>query len=131
MGGSPQPKEVAMNPFATLTRQYRKDRNLLLGQVADLVEYSPSFLSQVESGNKPIPDGLVGKLSKAFGLSSREADALQNAAALSAKEYRISIPKDAREQDREMARMLSVGFARMSPLKKERILAILQENEDA
>lgn len=120
-----------MSPFATFSRQLRKERELLLGDVCRQIGCTPSFLSQIENGSKPIPDNLVGKLISAMSLSPREGSALERAAAMSAKEYRISIPKDARDLDRETAQALSVGFARMSTLKKQKILAILRENEDA
>jgi transcriptional regulator with XRE-family HTH domain len=120
-----------MTPFAKLSRQLRKEKGLLLGEVASRVGCTPSFLSQVEAGAKAIPDGLVGKLANALSLSTRDGQSLENAAALSAKEFRISLPVDARSQDREMARLLSAGFARMSALKKDRILKILKEDSDA
>lgn len=120
-----------MTPFATLSRELRKDRNLLLGDVADKLGVSSSFISQIEAGIKAIPDGLVARIANVLGLTERENIALERAAALSAKEFRISMPKDAREQDREMAHRMSVSFARMSVIKKQKILDILREGGDA
>jgi transcriptional regulator with XRE-family HTH domain len=120
-----------MTPFAKLTRQYRKERGMLLGEMAERINCSPSFLSQVEVGNKTIPAGFPAKIAAALSLTAREAAALERAAALSAKEFRISLPVDARAKDREMARLLSAGFARMSPLKKDKILTILRDDASA
>ena len=119
-----------MTPFGRESRRLRKDRGLLLGEVADMIGCSASFLSQVEAGNKPIPDGLPAKLAAKLDLSARAGADLERAAALSAKEYRISIPKNAQDQDRQVAHLLSVGFARMPAKKKERILRILKEDMD-
>ena len=117
-----------MTPFAKLSRQYRKDRGLLLGDVADKLGCSASYLSQVESNNRPIPDGFVGRLTAALSLSEREAGALERAAAMSAKDFRFTVPVDAQAQDRKILHTLSVGFARMSPAKKQRLLHFLQED---
>lgn len=120
-----------MTPFGKLTREYRRDRGLLLGDLAGALECSPSFLSQVEVGNKPIPTGFPGKVAAAMQLTQRESTALERAGTLSAKEFRLTVPKDARTKDREMAHLLSVSFARMSALKKDKILRILREDTDA
>lgn len=129
-GGHHSSEVYPMTPFAKLSRQYRKDRGLLLGDVASMMKLTSSFISQVEANNKAIPDGFVGRLAAALGLSDRESSALERAATLSAKEFRIALPKDARAQDREMAHRLSYGFARMSTVKKQKILEILRENGD-
>jgi transcriptional regulator with XRE-family HTH domain len=120
-----------MTPFGKLTRTYRKDRGILLGDLSALLGCSPSFLSQIEAGNKPIPSGFPGRVAVALNLSEREGAALERAANLSAKEFRLTVPADARAKDREMARLLSVSFARMSTVKKDKILRILREEADA
>jgi transcriptional regulator with XRE-family HTH domain len=122
---------MSTTPFAKLSRQYRKDRGLLLGDVASRAGFTASYLSQIEAANKAIPDGFVARLALALGLTEREGSALERAAALSAKEFRIAMPSDARAKDRDMAHRLSVGFARMSVAKKQRILEILREDADA
>lgn len=118
-----------MTPFKEITRRHRKERGLLLGDLAALLGCTPSFLSQVEAGNKPIPPGFPAKIANALDLPDREAAELERAAALSAREYRITIPSDARTQDREVARLLSLSFARMPALKKDKILRILREGD--
>lgn len=118
-----------MTPFGKQARLFRKERSVLLGDLAGKVGCSASFLSQIEAGNKPIPDGLVGKVSGALGLTARESASLERAAALSAKEFRIALPANARNHDRQIAQQLSVGFARMSTAKKLAILRIMREED--
>ncbi|MDZ7588459.1 MAG: hypothetical protein U5J78_04725 [Parasphingorhabdus sp.] len=60
-------------------------------------------------------------------LSARQATELRNAAALSAKQYRIRMLDDASPINRRLALALQSGFARMTPLKKQKMLDLLEK----
>lgn len=57
------PVEVqSTKPVAALLRELREDRGRSLRGVARELGVDPSYLSRVETGQKPIPSALQGKL---------------------------------------------------------------------
>jgi hypothetical protein len=89
---------------------------------------SPGFLSLVETGRKPIPDRLVPALINNIDLTARQGEELISAAALSAKNYRIELQEDASPIDRRLAHALETGFAKMTPMKKQQLLEMLEKD---
>jgi len=100
---------------------------MLLLDMAEAAEVSPGFLSMVETGRKQVPDTLVSKLVTKLGLPARKAQELQKAAALSAREFRLTISDDADPGQRDLAYQLERQFAKMTPLKRQKILEVLEE----
>lgn len=115
-----------MSPFGKISRAARIERGLLLGDVASLLKVTPSFISQIESGAKRIPDGFIDKLAKHMELSPTEIANFYAAADLSASSYTINIEKNAADIDREIAFQLQEGFARLDQNRKRRILKELK-----
>lgn len=116
-----------LTAFGEKLREIRKERGLLLMDMANAVRVTPGFLSSVETGNKPIPDNLLSRIVQSTNLSDRQTAELQRAAALSAKEYKIVMPEDAMQLDRQVAFALETGFAKISVMKKQKILDLLEE----
>lgn len=116
-----------LTPFGEKCREIRKAKGMLLIDMAHAAEVSPGFLSLVETGRKAIPDRLVPALVSSLSLSGRQAKELLTAAALSAKEYRIQMRDDASPIDRRLAHALETGFAKMTPIKKQMLLDLMEE----
>jgi transcriptional regulator with XRE-family HTH domain len=117
-----------LTPFGQKCREIRKELGLLLFDMADAAKVSAGFFSMVETGRKPIPEGLVGKIVTGLNLPQRKAQELQNAAALSAKEYRLSISKNPDPLERTLAFKLQDQFAKMTPIKRQMIIDVLEED---
>lgn len=118
-----------MTPFGQLLRRERQDRNLLLGDLAKLLRISTPYLSQLETGQRFVPDGLEDKVIKALSLTPNEANEMQRAAALSRSQYTVTLRKDACPDDRALAHDLAESFARLSPEGKAKLRKLLQEDD--
>ncbi len=94
-----------LTPFGLTIRRMRLDKNLRLLDLAEALNISTAFLSAIETGRKPIPDGFVVKISRAINLNRAEIAELTKAADRTRKEVRVA---DNSEQDRE----LIAAFAR-------------------
>ena len=117
-----------MNQFGKLLRQERKERDMTLGDLAKRLGMSVPYLSQIETGSKPLQDGFIDKVIRELGLIGDDAAKLERAAAVSMSEYMIRLKSGASNEDRVLASVLANGFARLSPDKKEQIRKIIQDD---
>lgn len=117
-----------MNQFGKMLRQERKERDMTLGELATKLRISVPYLSQIETGSKPLQDGFVDRAIKTLGLIGDDANALRRAAAVSMSEFNIRLKSGATNEDRVLASELATGFARMSPDAKARIRQIMRDD---
>lgn len=118
-----------LTPFGETARQIRLERGILLLDMAKAAGVSPGFQSLVETGKKPIPSDLVGKIVAGLDLSEQHKDRLEQSAVLSARQFHIDVGVEATIIDRRVAHALQTGFARMSPKQKQEMLKLLTEKE--
>lgn len=114
-----------MTPFGKALRKLRIDRELLLGDMAERLGISPSYLSQIETGKKPIPNGFVEKWRSVFALADAEWIEIRHAAIVSTNEFKIQLSEQANAQDKVLADTLATEFARLSPDAKARIAKVI------
>jgi transcriptional regulator with XRE-family HTH domain len=119
-----------MTPFGKKMRLERLERGMLLGDMARELGVSSPYLSQVETGKKPLNGGFVDKVIRFFDLNSTDANAFRRAAEHSkavtkGTKFSIEVPTSATEFDRELAARLSLGFARMTPDAKRELNKLL------
>lgn len=126
-GGAP-PSENKLTLFGEKMREFRRAKQMLLMDVARVAGVSPGFLSQVETGKKPIPERLVPAIVAGLDLTAKQAAELQNAAELSANKYRIQLTTNAGAVERKIAHMMQNGLAKMTPTRKAKILKLLEED---
>lgn len=69
-----------LTPFGVAIRKIRLDRSLRLLDLADKLDLTPSFVSAIETGTKPIPRDYVASVIKVLNLTPEEAKELQKAA---------------------------------------------------
>jgi HTH-type transcriptional regulator, competence development regulator len=115
-----------MTPFGKELRHLRIDLMILAGEMASDLGISSSYLSQIEFGKKPIPDGFVDKICRAYLLSADRASKLQNQAALSMQEYRIRLAEGSSDDDRILANEIALEFARLTPDAKAKISRLIK-----
>lgn len=118
-----------MTQFGKLLRRERKERKMLLGDLADQLKISVPYLSQIETGARPVKEGIVKKVIEVLGLGASEANAFFRAAAQSTTEFNIQLKNNAPTQDRILASRLATGFARMSPEKKRLLRELMEDPE--
>jgi HTH-type transcriptional regulator, competence development regulator len=123
-----------MTPFGKMLRQERKDRGMLLGTMAERLGISSPYLSQLETGAKPLKDNFVEKVIALLDLSRSDADALRRAAAKSLPQsvdtVTISLRPDATARDRELASNLALGFNRWKPEMKAKLREMLKDENN-
>ncbi|WP_374297126.1 helix-turn-helix domain-containing protein [Sphingomonas sp.] len=117
-----------MNQFGNMLRRERKEQNLTLGDLAKKVGISVPYLSQIETGTKPLQDKLVERFVTELGLIGDDANALRRAAAVSMGEYSIRMEEGASNDDRILASMLAAGFARLPRDKKDQLREIMKDS---
>jgi HTH-type transcriptional regulator, competence development regulator len=114
-----------MTPFGKALRKLRIDRELLLGDMAERLGISASYLSQIETGKKAIPDGFVEKIRNGFALADEEVREIRHQAVVSTNEFKIDLGERANADDKVLADALATQFARLSPDAKERIAKVI------
>lgn len=115
-----------MTPFGKAVRHLRIEHEMMLGEMADALEISPSYLSQIETGKKSIPVDLVDRIAILFGLSKSDTVALREEASKSMTDFRIRLSAAASTRDRLLANELAFEFARLTPEEKDRIQRIVR-----
>ncbi|KQM36056.1 helix-turn-helix domain-containing protein [Sphingomonas sp. Leaf10] len=115
-----------MTPYGKAIRHLRIDHAMLLGEMAEALAMSPSYLSQIETGKKAIPSDMTGKVVRMFGLDATAIEALRSAEALSVSEFKIRLDSSASDQDKFIANEFAHEFARLTPEAKTRIQSIVR-----
>lgn len=120
-----------MTPFGKMLRQERKDKGMTLAEMADALGVSSPYLSQMETGAKPIATNLIEKAIRFLDLNASDADALRRAAARSTPKHvdavTIRLPSGASARDRELATSFAQSFHRMKPELKTRLKKMLED----
>ncbi|WP_017667967.1 helix-turn-helix transcriptional regulator [Sandarakinorhabdus sp. AAP62] len=115
-----------MTPFGKAVRHLRIEHEMLLGTMADALDVSSSYLSQIESGKKPIPQGFADRVAQLIGLDAKATVELRQQAALSMAEFKIHVADNAPASDRILAGELAHEFARLTPEAKDNIARLLR-----
>ncbi|MDF0489227.1 helix-turn-helix transcriptional regulator [Sphingomonas sp. H39-1-10] len=110
-----------------MLRQERKERKMTLGDLARKLKLSVPYLSQIETGAKPVQDELVDTVIHELGLIGDDVNRIRRAAALSMSDYAIRLKSGASAEDRVLASTLASGFARLSHEKKEQLRRIMED----
>lgn len=120
-----------MTPFGMMLRQERKEKGLMLATMARDLGMSSPYLSQIETGAKPIKEAFVNKVIAYFDLNKSDADALRRAAAKSLPAnvgtVTIELTADTSARDRELASNLALSFNRLKPEAKARLREMLED----
>lgn len=96
-----------LTPYGIAVRKLRLDKGLRLLDVADELKVTPAFLSAIETGRKPIPDGFVVRVGRAMNLNAAELRELRSAVDKTRKEVRVdALPEEQRELVAAFARRL-------------------------
>lgn len=122
-----------MTPLGKMVRQERKERGITLAEMADRLGVSSPYLSQMETGAKPVGGKIVDKIVEFFDFTGSDADALRRAAARSTPKHidtvAIKLPPDASARDRQLATSFALSFNRMKPEFKKRLKEMLEDVE--
>jgi transcriptional regulator with XRE-family HTH domain len=76
---------MKLTPFGKALRKLRIDHGLLLAQMAEALEVSAAFLSNVEMGKKSIPYEILDRIIEIYHLNDEQENELRDAADASAR----------------------------------------------
>lgn len=103
---------AGLTAFGVEIRKLRLDKRMRLLDLAELLNKSAAFLSAIETGRKPIPDGFVRDVGKAMELSTEEFSKLRKAADRTRKHLTIErLP----EHQREIVAAFARSIDKMAP----------------
>lgn len=80
-----------LSEYGKVLRHLRIDRQMLLGTMADDLEFSPAYLSSIETGARKIPPELSQKVIQKYNLSDEEKENLLRAEAETKKSLTIDL----------------------------------------
>jgi len=109
-----------LTPFGITIRKLRLDKGMRLLDLARRIKRSPSFISAVETGKKPIPDGYVALVARGMDLAAADIKELRRSADRTKKAVAVEkLPEDQRELVAAFARKLDeLPSDMMARLKK-------------
>lgn len=121
-----------MTPFGKMLRQERKEKGMILAEMAQGLGISSPYLSQIETGLKPIKSSFVEKVIKFLDFNQTDAAALRRAAAQSAAaanfdSVTIDLSSDLSKRDRELATNFALSFNKLKPETRDRIRRMLKD----
>src|SRR5260221_535785 len=94
-----------LTPFGKALRQLRTKYDMRLLDLANALGVSSAYVSAVETGRKPIPDGFVAQVGRAMPIDADELRVLRRTADRTKKEIKVD---SLRDEQRE----LLAAFAR-------------------
>jgi transcriptional regulator with XRE-family HTH domain len=112
-----------LTPFGRELRKIRVDHSMRLYDVAKALDVTPSFISAIEVGRKPIPEYFVYTLKTKLGLSEIEVQKLTKAADLSKSSFVIDAESP---ESRVLAAAVSRKINSLTPGKIAEILKFFE-----
>lgn len=126
----PMPSSMLkLTPFGKAVRKHRIDAGLLQRELAERIGRSPAFLSNIETGEKRVPTGVVDDIAAALKLNESQRERLCHAAAQSQQVFEIRLAEDASPKERATAAMLTRFFGKLSDDELDILQHILLAHE--
>jgi HTH-type transcriptional regulator, competence development regulator len=116
---------ASVTDFGKEIRKLRIERGETMVEMSARVKKSPSFLSAVETGKKPVPSQLVEDITHAYGLPQKQSAQLRDLAEKSISAFRITPKTDA---DQSLLAALVRKLDSLTDAQRERIMEILNED---
>lgn len=110
-------------PFGILCRRYRKERGLFLADQAESTGLSTSYISAMETGARPIPDGYPAKVANWLGILPKDKLELEESVASSSNVIKFR-PKTAASA--ELAFVLSRRLNELTPNEIRKLKNIIE-----
>jgi transcriptional regulator with XRE-family HTH domain len=118
-----------LTPFGITIRKQRLDRGLRLLDLAERLGFTPAFVSAIETGKKPIPEGYVAAAARAMSLDMTETRELLAAADQTRAVVRVDhLQGEQREWVAAFARTLETKLEEMPPELIARLKKIIHKS---
>lgn len=117
-----------LSRFGKFVRKLRIDRGELLKDMADKLGVTPSYLSAVETGRRPVPEEWVQKIATLYGLNEIDRMELKKGYEES-KKTKIEL-KNMNNEDRKLLIALARDFNNLPQENKETLKQMLKKLKD-
>ncbi|MNH81813.1 Helix-turn-helix domain protein [compost metagenome] len=111
--------------FGKFLRGLRLENEILLKDMADVLNVSSAYLSSLELGKKSVPDSFVAKIVDEYGLDSSKAAELRHAATLSQPSVKIDLVGK-QNDDREIVMSFARRYESLSEESKKQLKKLLE-----
>lgn len=111
-------------------RKMRIDVGETLGDMAEKLDITSSYLSAIEKGKRPAPDGLVERISVLYGLGAEASDRLSAAADKTIQNIKVNL-EGATDQKRDVALCFARSFDDLDDETAKSVLELLRKKREA
>lgn len=122
--------QVETTELGKALRKLRIDRSETLGDMAEKLGITSSYLSAIEKGKRPTPDGLTDKISDLYSLGSDIRAELADAADKTLQSVKLSL-NGSSDPKREVALCFARSFDDLDDDTAESVLKLLRKKRDA
>lgn len=122
--------QVGTTELGKALRKLRIDRSETLGDMAEKLGITSSYLSAIEKGKRPSPDGLTDKISDLYGLGGDIRAELADAADKTLQSVKLSL-NGSSDPKREVALCFARSFDDLDDGTAESVLKLLRKKRDA
>ena len=116
--------------YGKILRKIRIDRGEILGDMADNLEISSSYLSSIETGSRNVPQNFTDLISEKYGLNKQIINKLRKAEVDNIKEIKLPFNDKISNMRKETAVIFARTFKNIDDGDMEKIRAILVKRED-
>ena len=121
--------QAKVTELGKVLRKLRIDRSETLGDMADKLSITSSYLSAIEKGKRPAPDGMTDKISALYGLNSDIRSELAVAADKTLQTVKLSLDGSS-DSKREAALCFARSFDNLDDDTAESVLKLLHKKRD-
>ena len=111
-----------LTKYGKEVRKLRIDEGIRTKEMADALDVTPSYLSAMETGKKPLTDNFVNKAIQFFASKNIDASHLKQAAELSKDKITKHVEKN---EDRALVAAFARKFSGLSDEEKKKLEAMM------
>jgi len=116
--------------YGKILRKIRIDSGEVLGDMAENLEISSSYLSSIETGSRNVPQNFTDLISERYGLQKSIIKKLRKAEVSNLKEIKLPFNDKISNMRKETAVIFARTFNNIDDDDMEKIRAILVKRED-
>ena len=116
--------------YGKILRKIRIDCGEVLGDMAENLEISSSYLSSIETGSRNVPQNFTDIISEKYGLQKSIIKKLRKAEVSNLKEVKLPFNDKISNMRKETAVIFARTFNNINDDDMEKIRAILVKRED-
>ncbi len=120
---------MAYTKFGELMRILRVKHHEVMGDIAELLDVSTSFLSAVENGKKNVPAGWFPIIVKHYALTKEEQDELNEAIENSKIQIKLDLSGSS-DRQRDAALQFARSFGDIDEDTAQKILELLKRSNN-